>query len=115
MPARVLRASEFSQRPPFSGRNSLIAESRLDAGCITLYSEDMQDATIHPPVLGSGGGLGGRDRLREGTRSRASRDGFTACLALPARSREDGVNRYMQHGQGIDRRLTIRNPFVCRP
>ena len=51
--------------------------------------------SIHPPVLGSGSGRGGRDRLREGTRRLASRDGFTACLGFPARIPQgEGVNRY---------------------
>lgn len=61
MPDRVFLASELSRRLQFSGRNSLIAESRLDAGCITLYSEDMP------------------------------------------------------HGQAIDGRLTILNPFAGGP
>ncbi|WP_153232350.1 PIN domain-containing protein [Methylotetracoccus oryzae] len=61
MPDRVLLASEFSQRPPLSDRHSLIVAAALDAGCITLYSEDMQ------------------------------------------------------HGQAIDGRLTIANPFVGSP
>ena len=51
--------------------------------------------TIRPAaLLGSGSGPGGRDRLRDGTRSRAARDGFTACLGLPGRSRKRGVNGY---------------------
>jgi predicted nucleic acid-binding protein len=56
-----LLASELRERHSFSYWDSLIVAAALDAGCVTLYSEDMQ------------------------------------------------------HGQAIDGRLTILNPFVGSP
>jgi predicted nucleic acid-binding protein len=40
--AQHMRASELRQRHAFSYWDSLIAAAALDAGCTTLFSEDMQ-------------------------------------------------------------------------